>query len=76
MNKALVIPPLSPIEKTILDCFREARDCHIITESGNELIFAARSLNMVKDGVLEGMLLNQTWELVKISEITEVKKGR
>ena len=76
MNKDLVIPPLSPIEKTILDCFQEARDCHIITESGTELVFAARSLNLVKDGVLEGMLLNQTWELVKISEITEVKKGR
>lgn len=75
MNKDMITSPLSPIEKTILDCFREARDCHIITESGNELIFAARSLNMVKDGVLEGMLLNETWELVKISEIAEVKKG-
>ena len=76
MNKNLVIPPLSPIEKTILDCFREARDCHITTESGNELIFAARSLNLVKEGVLEGMLIDETWELVKISEITRVKKGK
>jgi len=68
--------PLSPIEKTLIDCFKEARDCHITTESGNELIFAARSLNLVKEGVLEGMLIDETWELVKISEITRVKKGK